>query len=153
MRIEIIRTDNEDPRFIALVEQLNQDLTKRYGNKQKAYDHLNQLVDIDHVVLLEVADDIVGCGAIKAFDAHATEVKRVFVKPDCRRQGYGLMILDALEKLAIHEGYQYTVLETGQRQKAAIKLYENIGYRRIDNYGPYVGNDNSLCFKKQLVHN
>ncbi|MEQ8880473.1 MAG: hypothetical protein RLQ12_12610 [Cyclobacteriaceae bacterium] len=42
------------------------------------------------------------------------------------------------------------ILETGKRQKDAVRLYEKNGYSVIANYPPYVGVENSVCFKKVL---
>lgn len=34
--------------------------------------------------------------------------------------------------------------------KKIIYLYKNSGYEINENYEPYVGNENSLCMKKEL---
>ncbi|SEJ61953.1 hypothetical protein SAMN05216327_11493 [Dyadobacter sp. SG02] len=38
----------------------------------------------------------------------------------------------------------------GWRLPEAIALYEKSGYRRTENYGQYVGVENSVCFAKGL---
>ena len=55
-----------------------------------------------------------------------------------------------LEEWAAELGYTRAVLETGTSQPEAIGLYESIGYHRIDNYPPYVGVQNSVCYEKRL---
>jgi ribosomal protein S18 acetylase RimI-like enzyme len=75
----------------------------------------------------------------------------MFVAPDCRGRGYGRAILAELERLAAALGYTAARLETGSRQPEAIGLYERSGYRRIANFGMYVGSERSVCFEKRLV--
>ena len=59
--------------------------------------------------------------------------------------------MNKLEELAKQAGYDYAVLETGQKQYEAISLYKKFGYKKMLNYGPYVGNPNSICMKKRLT--
>jgi hypothetical protein len=42
------------------------------------------------------------------------------------------------------------VLETGDRQREALGLYESSGYERIPCYPPYDSRELSLCFEKTL---
>jgi hypothetical protein len=37
------------------------------------------------------------------------------------------------------------------RQPEAVRVYERAGYRRIENFGPYVGSERNLCFEKGLA--
>jgi ribosomal protein S18 acetylase RimI-like enzyme len=69
---------------------------------------------------------------------------------DCRGRGFSKLILAELERLAREAGYVTAWLETGDRQPEAIGLYERAGYRRIPNFGIYVGAARSLCFEKLL---
>jgi ribosomal protein S18 acetylase RimI-like enzyme len=42
---------------------------------------------------------------------------------------------------------------SGVNQPEAIALYEKAGYRRIENYGPYANNEESICMGKSLPKN
>ena len=150
MEWDIIITDSKDERFIDLIKLLDNDLDERYGELQKKYDKHNKVDCIKDVVLILKNDNPIACGAFKEFADNAVEIKRVFVKKEFRRQGLSKMIMDKLEELTKQVGYNYAVLETGQKQYEAIRLYESIGYERMPNYGPYVGNSNSVCMKKRL---
>lgn len=55
-----------------------------------------------------------------------------------------------LEEWAVERGNTRAVLETGKNQTEAIRLYQKAGYSRMENYGPYAGNDHSVCFSKEL---
>jgi GNAT superfamily N-acetyltransferase len=78
------------------------------------------------------------------------ELKRVFVAPEHRGCGYGKRLLAELERRAVACGYTKLMLETGDRQPESIALYERAGFRRIPNYGPYVGSHWSVCFAKAI---
>jgi hypothetical protein len=48
-------------------------------------------------------------------------------------------------------GRTHLRLETGTLQPDAIAFYERHGYRRIENYGPYVGEPLSVCYERPLA--
>ena len=39
---------------------------------------------------------------------------------------------------------------TRERMNYAIKLYEGLGYKRIENYPPYQHMDDAVCYAKDL---
>jgi len=60
-------------------------------------------------------------------------------------------VLTPLGSHASWIGYRRLVLETGNRQGAAVALYEQAGYQRIAPFGPHVGDPTSLCFERVLA--
>ena len=92
----------------------------------------------------------VACGGILRFDTERAELKRMYVLPAARGRGLGRRILVELESVARRLGYTAVVLETGDRQPAALGLYESSGYERIPCYPPYDSRALSLCFEKRL---
>jgi GNAT superfamily N-acetyltransferase len=148
--INLRRTDSDDPDFKALVKLLDADLAIRDGADHGFYAQFNKIDKIRHVVVCYENGLPIGCGAIKAFDGEAMEVKRMYVSPDGRNKGIATRVLAELETWAFEMGYPKCVLETGKRQPEAIALYEKNGYRRTENYGQYVGVENSVCFAKVL---
>lgn len=150
MGVEIVVTDSQDTEFVKLIALLDEDLYERYGELQKKYDKFNKVVFIKDVVVIRKNGEAVACGAFKEYDSCSVEIKRVFVKKENRRQGLSKLIINKLEELAESKGYEYSVLETGQKQHEAISLYKSRGYEVIPNYGPYSGDSNSVCMKKLL---
>jgi GNAT superfamily N-acetyltransferase len=148
--IEIRRTDSDDPDFKALVKLLDADLAARDGEDHSFYSQFNKIDKIRHAVVCYENGTPIGCGAIKAFDGAAMEVKRMYVSPEGRKKGIATRVLAELEQWAKELGYIRCVLETGKRQPEAIALYEKNGYARTPNYGQYVGIENSVCFAKDL---
>lgn len=148
--ITLLHTDPRHADFIALVRLLDEALAVIDGEDTAFYSQFNKTDSLQHAVVAYENGLPVGCGAIKLFDAGTVEVKRMYVLPEHRRKGIAALLLDALEQRARETGYTRCVLETGKRMPSAIALYERAGYMRMDNYGQYVGVENSLCFQKKL---
>lgn len=148
--IQTIRTDSSHPDFIALVKYLDAELAERDGTEHSFYDQFNKIISLKHVVVAYEDGKPVSCGAIKESAPKVMEVKRMYTVPEHRGKGIAAIVLRDLETWAQELGYQTCVLETGKRQPEAIRLYEKNGYKRIPNYGQYVGVKNSVCFEKRL---
>lgn len=149
-RFHTRRTDFRDPAFRALVARLDRELAERDGADHGFYDQYNGIDGLDRVVVASCGDVPVGCGALKPFAPDAYEVKRMFVVPGFRGRGAAPAILGELEAWAAESGAVRCVLETGKRQPEAITFYRKSGYSQTENYGPYRGVENSLCFEKRV---
>ena len=90
------------------------------------------------------------CGGILFVGTAYGEIKRMFVRPAFRGQGYGRRVLDHLANQARRRGVATLRLETGIHQRAAIGLYERAGFQRIPPFGPYTDDPLSLCYEKLL---
>jgi putative acetyltransferase len=150
--LTLLRCNSDNPDFKRLVALLDRDLNGRYGDLQSDYDQFNVVELIDTVVVARMDDQAVGCGCFKPFDGDTVEIKRMFVVSDHRGKGIAGRILDELEHWAVESGFSRSVLETGIKQTEAIGLYQKKGYAKIENYGQYIGMENSVCFGKRL-HN
>ncbi|MEM9919139.1 MAG: GNAT family N-acetyltransferase [Bacteroidota bacterium] len=151
-QLRLLRTDSQHPDFQGLITQLDAYLRITDGDEHDFYAQYNKLDHIHQVVLVYEGQQAVGCGAIKAYEEGVTEVKRMFVTPECRGRGIAGKILTALEQWAVESGFHTCILETGIRQKAAIRLYEKSGYQSIPNYGQYAEVENSVCMQKKIAH-
>ncbi len=148
--IELEKTDASNSQFRALVNLLDAELAVRDGEDHAFYDQFNKLNDIKHVMIAYQQGEAIACGAIKAYNDDAMEVKRMYCLPAARGQGVASVLLQGLEAWAKELGAKYCLLETGINQPEAIRLYEKNGYQRIPNYGQYNGVGTSFCFEKIL---
>ena len=148
--LELERCNSENKEFIDLIKKLNEDLQERNGVKQDFYDKYNILPYIETVLILKKDGKAVACGCFKPYDNTSVEIKRMFVKKEYRGNGYSKQILRSLEKWASELGFKRAVLETGKNQLEALGLYKKSNYKRIENYGPYMGVEHSVCFEKKL---
>ncbi|TWX41009.1 GNAT family N-acetyltransferase [Frigoribacterium sp. ACAM 257] len=103
------------------------------------------------VLVTDDAGRAVAHAALRDLDGE-WEVKRVVVDPAERGRGLGRLLMDELEVVARAGGAARLILQTGDRQPEAVRLYERAGYRQIPTYEPYVeALPNSICFEKVLV--
>jgi putative acetyltransferase len=79
------------------------------------------------------------------------EIKRMYVDPARRGEGIGVRMLHALEQGMAAEGLTIALLETGEDQTQAVRLYQRAGYRRRGPFGGYPDNGLSLFFAKALA--
>lgn len=156
MHIERVRSD--DPVAVTLVADLLLDLDERYGPEDDggtgwlAEVTPEKVAPPDGAFLVARLEggEVVGCGAIKRYDATTAEVKRMFTAPAGRRRGVARVVLARLEDEARALGYETIRLETGTEQPEAMKLYESLGYELIPNYGRYATDPRSRCYEKSL---
>lgn len=146
----IKRTSNTHRDFLTLTRELDAELRGIYGSLQAVYDQHNVLDPIDTAIVGYRDAEPVACGCFKTIDRERVEIKRLYVTPEFRRQGFSSKVLQALETWATQLGYATALLETGKGQPEAIGLYRKFGYQIIANYGPYQGMENSLCMQKHL---
>lgn len=106
----------------------------------------------DGVFLVLREDDgrAVGCGGVARFDETRGELKRMYVVPEARGRGLGRRLLEELESHARLLGFASVVLETGDRQPAALALYHSAGFVRRPCWPPYDSRALSFCFEKPL---
>ena len=93
---------------------------------------------------------VVGIAAIVLRGDGSAELKRMFVLESARGQGIAGSLLAAVEAHAVAHSVTVLQLETGPKQLAAIALYEKSGYAHIPNFGPYIGDEFSVCMEKRL---
>ena len=149
--MKFIRTDSDNPDFIYLVRQLDEDLAVRDGNEHEFYAQFNKIDAIRHVVVAYLNGQPVSCGAFKPYMPGIAEIKRMYSVPESRGKGIATGVLAELELWARESGNGKCILETGKRQPEAIRLYEKNGYTRIANFGQYMGVENSVCFEKTII--
>ena len=146
----IKRTNPDNSDFMELVKELDSDLKIRDGEEHVFYAQFNKTDKINYVVVAYDGDIPVGCGALKEYSNGTMEVKRMFVRINKRGKGIASRMLHELEIWSKELGYKKCVLETGNKQPEAIRLYEKNQYAIIPNYGQYKGVENSVCFEKEL---
>jgi GNAT superfamily N-acetyltransferase len=150
MKTTVLRTTSDNPDFRSLVAELDQSLWER--NKEAGPEYWsNNIIEYNANVVIVYQDEIaVGCGCFKKQAESTVELKRMYVAANARKFGFATMIITELEQWAKELNYTIVVLETLFKQIEAIGLYEKVGYEIIDNYPPYVGQENSICMSKEI---
>ncbi len=80
----------------------------------------------------------------------SAEIKRMFVAPAARGTGLGQRLLARLTAIARERGAQRMLLETGNRQPEAQRLYERDGFTLCGPFGSYAPDPYSLFMVKPL---
>ena len=147
----IKRTTTEHPDFIKLVAALDHELWVELKEDQSTYDQYNKVSDIKTAIIIYNEEKPVSIGCFKAYNDDTVEIKRMYVDKIYRGKGLSKMVLNELEKWAIEEGFQYSILETSVHFTVAQNLYKQAGYIIIPNYDQYEGLEESVCMKKKLM--
>lgn len=149
LAIEAVSAASADA--IALIAELDDELRRRYETEEVHGLSPRDVEDPETTFLIgRIAGEAVACGAVRRLNTTTGEVKRMFVRPAYRGQGFSRLILVALERDASRRGIKTLRLETGTLQPEAIALYQSAGHTGIPLYGEFVGNLRSRCFEKVL---
>lgn len=130
--IDLATTPTADVR--ALIAELDEILSADYPPEQRHGLQLDAIFQ-PHIrfFVARVDGDAVGCGRV-AFFGDFAEVKRMYV----RGRGAAQALLARLETEARGVGLDVLRLETGARQRAAMRFYERSGFQRCVAFGHYV---------------
>lgn len=79
------------------------------------------------------------------------EIKRMYVAAPVRGRGLSRLVLAHLEATARAAGATDMILETGQPQVAAVRLYSSSGYRPVPPFGHYRLEPDVRCFARSLA--
>ena len=142
-----------DPVAQRLIKAALADLAERYGDDEGDATPVqpDEFTPPNGIFLVAWRnDEPVGCGGWRSHEGTAAEIKRMYTVPEARGQGVARSVLAALEETARQAGKRRMVLETGNRQPEAIRLYQTSGYQRIPDFGYYKGVPGVLSFGKDL---
>jgi GNAT superfamily N-acetyltransferase len=124
---------------LAIVHAASDELQQRYGGDgDNAHLSVDELRPPQGIFLVARHDRHlvggVGLRSIAEPTLRFAEVKRLWVRPDVRREGIGLVLMNAIESRARELGYVTLYLETGPAQPEALTLYRANGWTEIDEY-------------------
>lgn len=150
MQLQILDVSILHPDALALMAALSRKLETIVGDpgRNSFADWVEG--DARHVFIVAYEDGVpVGCGGLRPLGDGVGEIKRMYAaRPGA---GIGAAVLAHLEGVARAAGYAHVRLETRAVNTAALGFYLARGYRRIENYGRYVGRVEAVCFGKILT--
>mgnify|MGYP001212994459 CR=1 FL=1 len=92
------------------------------------------------ILLAYVGDEAVGCVAMRELAStpgefgRACEMKRLYTRASARGLGIGRAMCERLLEIARDVGYARMKLDSDEELRAAVALYESLGFRRIPAY-------------------
>jgi len=89
----------------------------------------------DGRLLIAVEDgEAVGVVGVRKLSRTICELKRMYVRPESRGKGIGRMLAERAVRDARDLGYSRMRLDTLARLEEAVRLYESMGFKRIQPY-------------------
>ena len=135
--IDVELTNSVTDELRELIAELDRTLAQDYAPEQR---HGLTLEGIfaPHVRFFIARRDgaALGCGGVALCDGFA-EVKRMYVRENARGLGVARALLGRIERETQASGRNVLRLETGDRQTAAMRLYERAGFRACGPFGDY----------------
>ena len=149
MTITIVDSQPTDSAALGLIDALSRRLAEITGSDGRSNFKPEALGPRACFLIAMDGAKAVGCGALRPLEpADIGEIKRMYAYVPGR--GIGSRVLAALEERARGFGYRVLRLETRKVNQAAVAFYLRHGYAVCDNYGPYVGRIEAVCFEKPL---
>ncbi len=144
------RPDTADAQ--ALIAELEAFLEPYYPRESRHGYSVEKLI-AEGVAFFLIRQDGVpaGCGGIQLHGSEYAEIKRMYVRPQFRGLGFAKLMLNHLADYAQSQGVGLLRLETGIHQRAAIGLYERMGFQRIPPFAAYKEDPLSRCYEKQIL--
>ena len=119
-------------------------------SKRKGFVPYNASAQIPDVLIAYDDGKAVGCAGLKRYDDKSTEIKRVWVQPEYRRQHIEGKMMQLVEQKAKEQGFARVILQTRPQMTEAVGMYTKRGYKLIENYPPYDKLVGAVCYAKEL---
>ncbi|WP_250903495.1 GNAT family N-acetyltransferase [Actinomadura sp. NEAU-AAG7] len=161
VHVEVRAAAWDDPAAEALRRSMDAEMRDRYEDRLEEIEALvaepewrSALVvephEAVHVAVAYASGEPVGHAALRRLDGGDLELKRMYVASAARGTGVSTALLAAVEDAARALGASRLVLQTGDRQPDAVRLYEREGYTRVPVFPPYERLHFSICMAKVL---
>lgn len=111
-------------------EEELKDISKKYGASEGGC-----------LLLVKDREQAIGCVALRKIDENICEMKRLYVQPQWKGQRLGRKLAEAIIEEGKKMGYSFMRLDTLQRMKPALSLYQSLGFYPIEpyNFNPIEG--------------
>lgn len=148
--------DYVDPVVTRLVSEVQDEYVQLYGGPDEAVVEPGEFTPPDGLFLVGFVDGAaVTMGGWRRVEhpsgERVAEIKRMYVVRAARGRGLSRLMLAELERTANEAGFTRFVLNTGDQQPEAIRLYETSGYESTDPFGRYACTPGAVFFGKQLT--
>ena len=124
--------------FLAYAKAINIDLCFQDFDTELANLPGDYLPPRGALLLAWVDQTLAGCCALRPIDssdyANASEMKRLFVRPEFRGLGLGRQLAESIIDAARMSGYDSVLLDTLDDMEIARAMYEDLGFKEIPPY-------------------
>ena len=146
-QLEYIWTDGNNEDFHKFYLETEEYYSKIVGGRENRTGFIpyNLSESISDVLITYIDGAAVGCAGLKKYSDDDVEIKRVWVEPEHRGKHIATHMMDKIEEKARILSYKRAILQTRPIMTDAVGLYENRGYKLIDNYPPYDKLKGAIC--------
>lgn len=128
----IRRVMRPEPKVIAEVRGLEE---AAFGSGGLNEWHLPYIIRHGHLYVLEIGMRIDGAASlIRSWDTKKVYLVDLVVREETRKHGLGRLLMKKLISDLSREGIEHVELTVAEENEAAIKLYQRIGFRKVDFY-------------------
>ncbi|UCG28401.1 MAG: GNAT family N-acetyltransferase [Bacteroidales bacterium] len=120
--------------FLEYSIELNVDLSFQDFEKELREIDIQYNTPTGALILLKLEKDFIGCCGIRQFNDRVAELKRMYIRKEHRKKGYGRYLLDKAIEISREMEYDKIRLDTLESMQAAIGLYRSYGFREIEPY-------------------
>ncbi len=117
---------------LSLTQLVGQSLDDYVAQTQQSF--LQQSADDGAFYLLRQGDDYIAMAGLRRLSGELAELKRFYLCPALRGQGYASMFLDFLIQRASHLGYKSLLLDSAPFMHEAHRFYLRQGFTRCQAY-------------------
>ena len=102
---------------------------------EKTLDELTSFIPPEGIYyIMQNNGSIIGMGALRTIKKSIGEIKRMYIQPNYRGNGYGKEILELLLKKGKEFGFSSIRLDTGDFMTAAQQVYRLAGFQERERY-------------------
>jgi GNAT superfamily N-acetyltransferase len=118
--------------FREYADHLSTDLCfQNFSEELKNIEHIYGPPEGSLLFAEDLSGNQLGCVSIRKLNAATCELKRMYVRPEFRKQGIGKILLDHALDIAGQLGYKQIRLETLPAMKEARQLYFSRGFSEV----------------------
>lgn len=84
--------------------------------------------------ILEDSGKVIGMGTLQRYKENVGQIKRMYIRPEYRGQGFGKKLLEKLVAAGKDREYSALRLDTGGFMDTAQHVYTSVGFKKIPEY-------------------
>ena len=145
MNVVLIPAYDRENEIKALFSEYTDMLIKgdrKFADYLKLQNYYNELIDLeskyglpDGRLLLALCNgEAAGCIALRKISETECEMKRLYVRPQFRKNGIAKMLVNRIIDDATEIGYKHILLDTLPFLETAIGMYKRMGFYEIPSY-------------------
>lgn len=136
--MNIVSASTSDFRVLKLFSEHDNFMLDFLGDDKIYYTRYSKSENIENVWIAYEQDLPIGCIAYRKKSSETGEVKRLFIKKECRGKGISKQLFSVLKGHAKTQGCRKLYLDTRITLEPAVSLYKSLGFNITFQQGLYI---------------